>query len=78
MVNVPLVVGNALIPPGGEASIGDTPMVRRDVMAYTQVMALAVDSLPPSYMVAKAAKESEARRLSMEATVKVRRKKKGQ
>jgi hypothetical protein len=73
-VSMPIVVGHALIEPGGELEVGDTALIRRDIHCYTGPGALAVDARPPAYMVAKAALENKARLAAMEAKALEKRK----
>jgi hypothetical protein len=73
-VGLPLVVGSALVAPGGEAEIADTAMVRRDLVGYVGPGALAVGSRPPEYVVAKAKALSHERLASQEQTARARRK----
>lgn len=73
-VNMVLVAGPALIEPGGEVEVGDTPLIRRDIQCFTKQGALAVGSRPPAYLVAKSERLSKSRLLAMEADVQEKRK----
>lgn len=48
-----IVVGRALIPPGGSAEVADDVVTRNGLEHYVRVGAAAVNSLPPSYVVLK-------------------------
>lgn len=73
-VGLPLVVGPALIGPGGEAEVGDTALVRRDLVSFISAGALAVGSRPPEYVVAKAKALSHERLASLEQVTRAKRK----
>lgn len=74
LVNQPLVVGSALVPPGGEVEVADTEILRRDLVCFTGVGALSVGARPPEYLVAKAKRESDERLASLERAALNRRK----
>lgn len=72
-VGQPLVVGPALVPPGGEAEVADTALIRRDLAGYTGPGALAVGSRPPEYALAKAKQLSNERLAAQEQAMRARR-----
>jgi hypothetical protein len=49
-----IVVGTALLPPGGMEEIGDEPHVRAGAQFLVDVGAIAFEQLPPAYMAGKA------------------------
>jgi len=75
-VNLPLVVGTALVAPGGEAEVADTPMTRRDLAGFVGPGAIAVGARPPEYAVAKEKQLSKARLVALEQAVQAKRKEK--
>lgn len=75
-VGAPIVIGQALISPGGEGEVGDTEAVRRDIIRYTSAGALSVGVRPPAYLVAKAERDNKARLAAMEAAAQEKRKEK--
>lgn len=74
MVGMWIAAGTALIPPGGEQEVGDTEMLRRDILCFTSSGALAVQVRPASYMVARAERDNRARLATMEAAAVEKRK----
>lgn len=73
-VNLPLVVGTALIAPGGEAEVADTETVRRALASFTGPGALAVGARPPEYVVAKARRQDKERLAALEQAPRPKRK----
>lgn len=73
-VGVPIAVGSSLIEPGGEAEVGDTDMVRRDIGCFTTPGALAVGARPPAYLVAQATRMSRVRLAALEEIAREKRK----
>lgn len=73
-VGLPIVVGSALIAPGGEAEVGDTAALRRALIGFIGPGALAVGARPPEYAVAKAKALSHERLASLEKATRKRRK----
>jgi hypothetical protein len=73
-VGLPIVVGSALIAPGGEAEVGDVATIRRDLVSFIVAGALAVGSRPPEYAVAKAKALNRERLASLEQDARGRRK----
>lgn len=74
LVNMTIAVGPALLPPGGELEVGDTEMLRRDILCFTGTGAIALKVRPASYMVAKAALDNRARLSALEAASSAKKK----
>ncbi len=53
LVNSHIVVGRELLAPGASADLTDDAVTRAGLSHYVTVGAIAVDTLPPSYVVAK-------------------------
>ena len=53
LVNMTLAVRMHLIEPGSSVEVSDDELSRRDAQHYVAVGALAVDSPPPSYILAR-------------------------
>lgn len=75
LVGVPIAVGSTLIAPGGEAEVGDTEMIRRDIVCFTAPGALSVGVRPPAYLVAQSERASRARLAEMEQAARKRKEK---
>lgn len=53
LVNQHIVVGRALLSPGESVAVADNAITRNGLQHYVSVGAVAVDSLPPSYVIQK-------------------------
>lgn len=61
LVNQVLVAGRAVVGPGSSVELGDDPLTRAHLLQYTQVGAMALDDLPPNYVVNKLQREQVLR-----------------
>lgn len=75
-LGVPITIGRTVISPGEEVDVGDTEIIRRDLLCFTVQGAIAVGARPPAYLLAQAERASRARLAAAETAAKEKRQEK--